>query len=148
MQKRSFGITTLAFGSVMIALYSQFAAVSLILTGSVWSSSGSIYATASFVLGALFFGITFASYFLAYGFWTRKSWAFAGSVTLFVTLVVASVALSVVSTNFTSTVLPLAAAIAGIWYANRPAVKAELVVEEAPAAGQVNAGMNVAEPAH
>lgn len=148
MHKRSFGVTTLAFSSVMIALYSQFAAVALILTGSVWSSSGSVYASASFALGALFFGLTFASYFLAYGFWTQKSWAWAGGVALLATLVVASVALSVISTNFVSTVLPLAAAVAGIWYLNRPAVKTELVVAEASTAAPVNAGLNVAEPAH
>ena len=150
MQKRSFGVTTLAFSSVMVALYCQVAAVALIITGSVFSSSGSAYAAASFALGALFFGLTFASYFLAYGFWTGKSWAWAGGVALFATLVVASVVLSVISTNFVSTVLPLAAAVAGIWFLNRPAVKAELLGTEAPAAVAVRttSGLEAAEPAH
>ena len=150
MQKRSFGVTTLAFSSVMVALYCQFAAVALIITGSVFSQSGSAYAAASFALGALFFGLTFASYFLAYGFWTGKSWAWAGGLALFATLVIASVALSVISTNFVSTVLPLAAAVAGVWYLNRPAVKAELLGTDVPVASKVSAGggLEVAGPVH
>jgi hypothetical protein len=150
MQKRSFGVTTLAFSSVMVALYCQFAAVALIITGSVFSQSGSAYAAASFALGALFFGLTFASYFLAYGYWTSKSWAWAGGMALFATLVVASVVLSVISTNFVSTVLPLAAAVAGVWYLNRPAVKAELLGTDVPVASKVSAGggLEVAGPVH
>ncbi len=150
MQKRSLGVTTLAFSSVMIALYSQFAAVALILTGSVFSQSGSVLAAASFTLGAVFFGLTFAAYFLAYGFWTAKSWAWAGGMAVVVTLVVASVILSVISSNFVSSVMPLVAAVAGIWYLNRPAIKAELLGTEAPAVATVgsNAGIEVAEPAH
>lgn len=148
MQNRSFGTTTLAFSSVMVGLYTQFAAVALILTGSVFSPSGTIYAAASFALGALFFGLTFAAYFLAYGFWTRKSWAWAGGAALFVTLVVASVLLSLISTNFVSSVLPLAAAVVGIWFLNRPAVKADYLGAVAPAAATAAAtSMKAAEPA-
>ena len=150
MQKRSFGVTTLAFSSVMVALYCQFAAVALIITGSVFSQSGSAYAAASFALGALFFGLTFASYFLAYGFWTGKSWAWVGGMALFATLAIASVVLSDISTNFVSTGLPLAAAVAGVWYPNRPTVKAERRGTETPAAAGVRttSGLEAAEPAH
>lgn len=150
MQNRSAGVTILAFSSIMVALYGQFAAVSLILTGAIWSSSGSIYASVSFALGVVFAVLVVAAYFLAYGFWTGKSWAWAGGMGLFATLVIASVVLSVVSTNFVSTVLPLAAAVAGVWFLNRPAVKAELLGTEVPAAAAVpaNGGLEVAEPAH
>ena len=150
MQKRSVGVTTLAFGSIMVALYGQFAAVSLILTGALWSPSGSIYATISYALGVVFAVLVVASYFLAYGYWTRKHWAWAGGVAQFVTLVVASVILSLVSTNFTSTVLPLAAAVAGIWFLNRPATRVELLGTTAPEAeaAAIPAGLEVAKPVH
>jgi hypothetical protein len=132
MQERSHGVTTLAYSSVLIGLYCQFAAIALILTGSVYAPSGEPSAAMALLLGALFFGLTFASYFLGYGFWTRKHWSWAGGIALFVTLVVASAALSIISTDFVSTLMPLAAAVAGIWYLNRPAVKAELLGTEVP----------------
>ncbi|MEX1296466.1 MAG: hypothetical protein AB1Z67_09875 [Candidatus Limnocylindrales bacterium] len=149
MQNRSLGATTLAFSSVMIGLYAQFAAVALILTGAVFSPSGSVYAAASFALGGLFFGLTFAAYFLAYGYWTRKSWSWAGGIALLVTLLVASVVLSIISTNLTSTVLPLAGAVVGVWFLNRPAIKAELLGTDAPAAVITTpSGVGAAELAH
>jgi hypothetical protein len=149
MKTRSRSVTALAFSSVMIGLYCQFAAVALIVAGSVFSSDSSAYTAISFVHGAVFAGLTFASYFLAYGFWTHKSWSWAGGIALFVTLAVANVSLSIVSTNFTSMVLPLAAAVVGVWYLNRPAVKAELLGAEAPATAPSPAPdpMKVAEPA-
>ena len=150
MKKRSRGVTGLAFSSVLIGIYSQFAAVALILTGSVFSTSGSAYAGFAFILGSLFLGLTFASYFLVYGFWTRKSWSWAGGIALVITVAVASVALSVVSSNFLSSLLPMAAAVAGVWYLNRPEVKAELTGTEVSTQQSLNVAdtFEVAEPAH
>ncbi len=150
MKNRSSGIAILAFSSVLIGIYCQFAAVALILTGSVFSASGSVYAGFALIIGSLFFGLTFAAYFLAYGFWTRKDWSWAGGIALVITLVVASMALSVLSTNFTSTVLPLAAAVAGVWYLNRAEIKAELTGTEVANQRTVNVAdtFEAAEPAH
>ncbi len=132
MRDRSFGVTVLAFSSIMIALYSQFAAIALILIGSVYTAAGSAPAAFVLMLGAVFLGLTFASYFLGYGFWTKKHWSFAAGVTLFVSFVVANVLLSVISTNFISSIVPALAAVVGVWYLHRPAVKAELLDEAAP----------------
>ncbi len=149
MKKRSYGVTALAFSSVLIALYCQFGAVALILTGSVFSRSGVEHATLALVLGALFFGLTFASYFLAYGYVTRKSWAWAGGIAFFAAFVVANLGLSVVSSNYISTVLPLAGAIVAIWYLNRPAVKAEFLGDEATVEPRATVpdALEIAEPA-
>ena len=65
-------------------------------------------------------------------------------------LVVASAALSLVASNFVSTILPLATAVVGIWYLNRPAIKAELLGTEMPAQVPVvtHESLKGAEPAH
>jgi hypothetical protein len=132
MQQRSFGVVALAFSSILIALYCQVAAVALILTGLVFSPSGSIHANVALVDGVLFLGLTVASYVLAYGFWTRKGWSWAVGIAYFVTLVLASVMLSVIAVDFRSTVLPLAAAILGLLALRRPMIRAELHGIEAP----------------
>ena len=150
MHGRSHGVTALAYGSVLIGLYCQFAALGLILTGSVYAPSGEPSAAATLVIGAFFFGLTFASYFLGYGYWTHKSWSWAGGIALFAVLVVASAALSLVASDFVSTILPLATAVVGIWYLNRPAIKAELLGTEMPAQVPVatHESLKGAEPAH
>jgi len=150
MQERSIGVTALAVCSVVVALYCQFAAVALILTGAVYSPTGSMEAAWAIVIGTLFFGLTFTSYFLGYGFWARKHWSWAGGIVVLVTLVVASMSLSLLATSFISSVLPISAAVAGIWFLNRPAIKAELLgpEDQASASISVHDAMNAAEPAH
>ena len=150
MRDRSFGVTILAFGSVMVALYCQFAAVALILTGAVFSPSGSTHASLAIINGAMFFGLVIASYFLAYGLWTRKHWSWAGALALFAGFVGANVLLSALSATPVNTLLPAIGAGLGIWYLNRPATKAELLGTAVPVAVRVraNEGMEMAEPVH
>ena len=150
MRERSFGVTALAFSSIMIALYSQFAAIALILTGSVFTAAGSVPAVFVLILGAVFLGLTFASYFLGFGFWTKKHWSWASGVVLFTSFVVANVVLSAISSNFVSSIVPALAAVVGVWYLHRPAVKAELMSETSPAAMTLPAAdaLEGAEPAH
>ena len=150
MRERSLGVTTLAFASVMVALFCQFAAVALIMMGSIFAVAGSVPAVFTLVLGAVFLGLTFAAYFQAYGFWTGKHWSWAGGVTLFVVFAVANVVLSAISSNFVSTILPGLGAIVAVWYLHRPAVKAELLgqPEAAAATVPVAEGMKGVEPAH
>ena len=150
MQNRSLGVTTLAFTSVMIALYCQFAAIALILTGSIYTAAGSSPGAFTLLTGAVFLGLTFGAYFIGFGLWTRKHWAWAGSVALLVVLVGASAALSVISTNFVSLIVPTVAAVAGIWYLHRPAVKAELLGSHESDLSPVRVadGMDAPEPAH
>lgn len=149
MQDRSFGVTTLAFSSVMVGLYSQFAAITLLLAGSVFTPAGSSSGAFALVLGALFLGLSGAAYFLGFGFWTRKHWSWAGGVALFGVLAGASLALSFMSTNFLSSIMPLVAGALVVWYLNRPAIKAELLGRSQPKESQAAApdGLKGAEPA-
>ena len=150
MRERSLGVTTLAFASVMVALFCQFAAVALIMMGSLFAVAGSVPAVFTLVLGAVFLGLAFAAYFQGYGFWARKHWSWAGGVTLFVVFAVANVVLSTIATNFVSTILPALGAIVAVLYLHRPAVKAELLgqPEAAAATAPVTADLKGAEPAH
>ena len=148
MQDRSFGVTTLAFSSVMVGLYCQYAAIALILTGSVFTAAGSFQAGLALITGAVFFGLTFAAYFVAYGLWTRKHWSWAGTVVLFATFIVANAALSVLSANPINTLVPAIGGGLALWFLARPAIKAELLGREVPVAIKVPPGesMEAAKP--
>lgn len=127
MRQRSLGVTALAVGTVMVAIYGQYAAIALLMTGSVYTAAGSAPAALVLILGAVFLGTTVAAYLLGFGLWTRKHWSWAGAVTLFVVVAVANVLLSVLSTNFVSTILPALSGIVAVWYLHRPVVKQELL---------------------
>ena len=132
MHDRSFGVTVLAFSSVMVGLYCQFGAIALILMGSVFTPTGSTPAAFALVIGAVFLGLTFAAYFLGYGFWTRKHWSWAGGIALFGVLVGASLVLSFISSSYLSSVSPIVVAAIAVWYLNRPVIRAELLGEPEP----------------
>ena len=134
MKKRSLGLTVLAFSSVIVGLYSQIAAIALILVGSVFTVAGSVHAGAALVLGAVYLGVTGAAYFVGFGFWTTRHWAWAGGMILFGALIVVSVALVLLTTNLLASFGPLIGSAVAIWYLRRPATKAELLgTEAAPA---------------
>jgi hypothetical protein len=149
MRDRSFGVTTLAFTSVMAALYSQFAAIALLLTGSVFTVAGSLEAVAALFLGAVFLGVTVAAYLAGFGFWMRKHWSWAAGIAVFAVLIGASILLSIASGNFLSMLLPSIGGISAIAYLQRPAVRDELLGEERTADQRRPATDNVeaAEPA-
>ena len=150
MQKRSFGVTTLAFSSVMVGLYCQFAAITLMLAGSVFTPTGSISGAITLLLGAVFLGTMVAAYFLGYGFWTRKHWSWAGGVALFGVLAGSSLVLSVMASNYLYSITPLVAGVLVVWYLNRPAIKAELLGQSQPEQVQAAGtdGLKSAELAH
>ena len=150
MQKRSFGVTTLAFSSVMVGLYCQFAAITLMLAGSVFTPTGSISGAITLLLGAVFLGTMVAAYFLGYGFWTRKHWSWAGGAALFGVLAGSSLVLSVMASNYLSSITPLVAGVLVVWYLNRPAIKAELLGQSQPEQVQAAGadGLKSAELAH
>ena len=149
MRQRSLSIIVLAFSSVMIGLYCQFAAVALILTGSVFTVAGSTPAAITLVIGATFLGLTVGAYFLGYGLWTRKHWSWAGSIALLAVLVGASLALSVISSSYISSISPVFVAIVGAWYLNRPAIKAGLLgpAEPTESEAKLSDRLEAAEPA-
>ena len=149
MRQRSFGVTALSFSSVMVALYSQFAAIALLLTASVFTAAGSTPAAFVLLLGAVFLGLTIAAYAVGYGFWARKQWSWTAGMALLVVFAVANVVLSAISANFISSILPAFAAIAAVWYLQRPAIKAELTGDAAPAALSLTVdALEGVEPAH
>ena len=136
MHHRSFGVTVLAFSSVMVGLYCQFGALALILAGSVFTPTGSTPAAFALLLGATFLGLTFAAYFLGYGFWTRKHWSWAGGIALFGVLVGTSLVLSFVSSSYLSSVSPIIVSVIAVWYLNRPVIRAELLGQPEPSTSE------------
>ena len=133
MRRRSLGTIALTLVSVLVGLYSQFAAMTLVIAGSVFVPSGSAVAQAALLMGLLFLGVMVIAYTTALGFWAGRSWAWASGLTVFGTLIVASVLLALISTNALSAVAPTVGAVIGIWYLLRPATKAELSRSGAPA---------------
>ncbi len=129
MQKRSLGVTAMAFGSVMVGLYCQYAAIALIFAGSIFTPTGSAPAAVALMLGALFLGLTFAAYFLGYGLWTCKHWSWAGSIALFGVLIGANVVLSAMSSSWISSLLPIVVGAVAVWFLTRPATRTELLGE-------------------
>ncbi|MEA2026628.1 MAG: hypothetical protein U9O18_08045, partial [Chloroflexota bacterium] len=61
MRHRSFGVTALAFSSIMVAIYGQYAAIALLLTGSAFTPAGSFQAAIALITGAVFLGLTLAA---------------------------------------------------------------------------------------
>ena len=149
MRARSLGVTALAVSSVMVAIYGQYAAIALLMTGSIYAAAGSPPAALALILGAVFLGVTVAAYFVGYGLWSRKHWAWAGGVTIFVVFAIANVLLSVLSANLISSILPALVAIVAVWYFYRPAVKEELLGtgEKTDASIGVSDSLKGAEPA-
>ncbi len=132
MRERSLGITALAVTAVMVGIYAFMAAIALLMGGSIVSLAGGEVGAMVFALGALFLGQSLAAYVVAFGLWMQKSWAWAGGVVIFATIVVLNVALSAMAANFISVVLPLVGAGVALVYLYRPATKAALLGEPAP----------------
>jgi hypothetical protein len=135
MRNRSIGVTALAYGTIMVAVYGQYAA--MLMTGSVLTPFGSFAAAASLITGVTFMGITVAAYVVGFGLLTRRSWSWNGAIAVYAAFVVANIAASILATNFVSAVLPTIGAIAAVAYLRRPAVRAEITGEGVVAAPQV-----------
>jgi hypothetical protein len=149
MRHRSFGVTTLAFSTIMVALYCQVAAIALLLTGSVFTAAGSMQGAVVLITGAVYLGLTVAAYLVGFGLWTGKHWSWAGGLVVFGTLIGASVLLSVISSAFVSSLLPAVGAIVAIAYLRRSSVRAELLGSERNVDSRTAPDrMDAAEPAH
>jgi hypothetical protein len=130
MQERSMEVTALAFFSVMVALYSQMAAIALILGGSIFAAAGSMHGAAALITGAVFLGVAVAAYAIGYAFWTRRHWSWAGGMVVFASLIVVNLVLSLISGNPLSAILPVVGSAIAIWQLQRPAIRAELLGTE------------------
>jgi len=149
MTKRSIGVTALASATAMYAIYSQYAAVSLLLTGAAFAAGGSIEATLSLLTGFVFLGLTVLGYAVAVGLWFRRAWSWNGAVALFFVFFVANMALSVLATNFLSALLPSVGVVLALIYLQRPAVRAEITgLPDPTATSRVADGLGAAGQAH
>lgn len=124
-QKRPLGITALAFTSIVVGLYGQVTAIALLLGGML----GGVFNADSVAipLGALYLGLMGAAYFVGFGFWTQRHWAWAGGIVVFSTLIASSVALALIATNVVVALVPSLGAGVAIWYLLRPATKTQLL---------------------
>jgi hypothetical protein len=133
MRHRSLGVTALAFGTIMLAVYGQYAAIALLLTGSAFTPSGALAAILTLMTGALFMGLTAMAYAMGFGLWTGRGWAWSGSMAFFGLFIVINLFLSVLAGNMLSTVLPTISCLAAMAYLQRPAIRAELLGTLVPA---------------
>jgi hypothetical protein len=134
MPKRSIGVTVLAFGTVMLAIYSQYAAISLLLTGSAFIVGGGLASVLTLIDGAAFLALAAIGYTVAFGLWTRRAWARTNAIALYATFLVANIMLSLLASNFVSAIVPTIAVVAGILYLRRADVRVELAAAEPGAA--------------
>lgn len=149
MRHRSLGVIALAFGAVMLALYSQIAAIALILSGSIFATLGSLPAAAALILGAVFLGLTLVAYGVGFGLWTGKPWAWVAANAAFGVFIVANLVLSLVAGSFASALVTTVAAGVVLWYLRRPAVRTELLTGARPTAPIVMAeGPELPRPVH
>ena len=127
-RKRPLGITALAFTSVIVGIFCQVAAMALLLGGTLSGVAGTDMASALLILGAIYLGLMGAAYFVGYGFWSLRHWSWAGGIVVYVTLIVVSVAMLLLSANVLSVVGPVGGSVAAIWYLLLPSTKAHLLV--------------------
>jgi hypothetical protein len=89
-----------------------------------------------------------AAYFVGYGLWSQRHWAWAGSLVVFATLIVLSVFMLLLSANILSVLVPGAAAAVSIWYLLRPEIRAQLIGVDAgygAKSGEVDAARSASE---
>jgi len=139
-QKRSLGITALAFASVAAGIYCLVAAIALLLGGTLGGVFGADRTAVVIAIGALYLGLMGAAYIVGFGFWTQRHWSWAGGIVVFSSLIVGSVVLALITTNVVAALVPSLGAGAAIWYLLRPATKAQVLgTDKAEKAGQPEA---------
>lgn len=127
MRERSLGITALAVLSITVGLVALFAGLALLLVGSWGAFEGVGVGVPMLVVGSLFVGLAVSAYLVGYGLWRMKHWSWAGGVVVFSVNAVASALAAAISGNPMAAIFPVIIAIAGIWYLQRPAVRAALL---------------------
>ena len=133
MQERPLGLTALAIASVAIGLYGLVAAMALLLGGSLGAFAGADASVPILVLGAVMFGAGMSSFFVGYGFWMKRSWAWAGKIVVVTAILLAVVAMGFLGASFTGLILPVVLGLSLISYLLRPAVRAQFVTDGAAA---------------
>jgi hypothetical protein len=124
---RPIGITALAFVSVLVGLYSQVAALALLIGGVVFGLTGTASTTALVVIGAVYFGLMVAAYLVGFGLWMQRRWSWAGGLVVFGVLIAVSFFTALVAGNTGSAIVPMVGAAVAIAYLFLPATRARLL---------------------
>ena len=149
MAKRSLGVTVLAASTIMVAIYSQYAALSLLVGGSALASSGELTRLITGTTATAFVGLTVAGYVVGVALWMRRAWSRGWAMGFYLTFFVANALLAALLGNFGSAVLLTIGVAVAVVFLHRPRVRAELqgakgssrasVVGEAPITERVEA---------
>jgi hypothetical protein len=126
MAKRSLGVTVLAASTIIVALYSQYAALSLLVGGSVLASSGDLTRLITTITATTFVGLTAAGYVIGVALWMRKAWSRGWAMGFYLTFSVANALLAALIGNIGSAVLLTVGVAVAVVFLNRPRVRAEL----------------------
>jgi hypothetical protein len=150
MTRRSNGVTVLAFLTVVVAIFSQYAAISLLLTGRMAEAAGPLEAGLTLVTGVAFLGLTAVAYAAGFGLWFRRAWATRAAALVYITLFAANVSLAVLYTNLATAVVMTVGSATALVYLRRPAVRAEIegVLETVAEPGHVVETNAIANPVH
>jgi hypothetical protein len=155
MKRRRIGVTVLASGTTVMAIYSQYAAITMLLTVAALAPEGSLRGTLAMFIGLVFLGLVFSGYVMGFGLWTRRAWSWHGAIAFYMVFFGANIVLSVLSNNYASAVLPAVVVAAAVSYLHQPAVRAEIVRATASrsrvagvAQGSDSVGLEVARPVH
>lgn len=146
MQERPLGVTALSLASVAVALYGLVAGIALLMGGTLGTFGGSDAGVAVLILGAIVFATGMASFFVGYGFWTQRSWAWAGGIVVYATMIVAILAMGFIGASFLSLLLPVALGAGAIWYLLRPSTRAGLAATPTTASEASTPAPTAAEP--
>ena len=127
MEQRPKGLTTLALLALIIGIFSFVAGLALMFGGTLGSAFGDATGGTITVLGAVMFGLAFASFLLGYGFWAMKPWARGAAIVVFTVSVAVNVATVIfLDANVLSIIVPVGVAIAAMWYISQPQTRAAL----------------------
>jgi hypothetical protein len=84
---RPFGTTALSLASVAVGLYSQVAAMAMLLGGVALGLVSAAHTTFLIAFGAVYLGLMVAAYVVGFGFWMQRHWSWTGGVVVFGTLI-------------------------------------------------------------
>lgn len=152
MKRRTIGVSVLASGTTLMAIYSQYAAITLLLTVTALAPEGSLRGTLAMLTGGVFLGLVISGYVVGFGLWTRRAWSWHAAIAFYLVFFGANIVLSVLANNYLSAVMPALVVAAAVVYLHQPAVRVELARAAASrtrtASVAESAGLEVARPVH
>ena len=126
MPRRPIGVTVLAAGTALVAIFSQYAAIALLLTDRASRAPSPLESGLTLVTGLVFVSLAVLAYGVSVGLWFRRGWARPGAIVVYATLFVASTSLSVLLLNFSTCLVLGLAVVVALVYLRRPSVRAEI----------------------